>query len=110
MKTSILNEDNINDDYTDDENVNEEMDQINMQEEEEIENLLGNLPEVKELREYFQMLDSEIPTEEQLTDEQIINMVLSEEKEESENDDEVTPISINKAVVGLKTFIDYLKS
>ena len=84
---------------------------MNMQEEDEIETLLNELPEAEELREYFQMLDQEIPTEECLTEEQIINMVLTEEKEESESedDDEIPPILVNKAVDGLKTFIGYFE-
>ncbi|CAB4441110.1 unnamed protein product [Rhizophagus irregularis] len=36
------------------------------------------LPEVDELREYLQMLDQDIPTEEQLNDEQIINLLQNE--------------------------------
>ena len=35
----------------------EEEDNMNMQEEDEIETLLNELPEAEELREYFQMLD-----------------------------------------------------
>ena len=44
--------------------------------------LLDNLSEAEEeVRKYFQSLDQDILTEETLTEEQIINMVLIDEKE-----------------------------
>ncbi|CAB4392117.1 unnamed protein product [Rhizophagus irregularis] len=73
----------------------------------ELENLLINLPEeTADVLEYFQLLDHEIPTEEHLTEEQIIDMMRNEENqvEESENDDEneeIPLISVKKAINGL---------
>ncbi|CAB4436504.1 unnamed protein product [Rhizophagus irregularis] len=65
----------------------------------EIEDLLDNLPETDNVRNYFQILDHEIPAEENLTEEQIVNLVQLEKKEESEEDDdsdnEIPPVSIN---------------
>ena len=61
---------------------------------------------------YFQLLDDEIPTEETLTEEQIINLIQHEEEEESDddNDDEVISlISAKKAVSGLEMFINYFE-
>ncbi|CAB5300294.1 unnamed protein product [Rhizophagus irregularis] len=72
----------------------------------ELENLLINLPEeTADVLEYFQLLDHEIPTEEHLTEEQIIDMMRNEENqvEESENDDEneeIPLISVKKAING----------
>lgn len=99
-------------DFIDEDDVNdEEEDDMHIQEEDEIETFLNELPEAEALREYFQMLDQEIPTEEYLTEDQIVNMVLTEEKEESESedDDEIPLILVNKAVDGLKTFISYFE-
>ncbi|CAB5298350.1 unnamed protein product [Rhizophagus irregularis] len=85
----------------DDDNVDEED-----LDDDELENLLINLPEeTADVLEYFQLLDHEIPTEEHLTEEQIINMVRNEENqvEESEDDDEneeIPLISVKKATNG----------
>ncbi|CAB4481139.1 unnamed protein product [Rhizophagus irregularis] len=61
--------------------------------------------ETADVLEYFQLLDREIPTEEHLTEEQIIDMVRNEENqvEESEDDDEneeIPLISVKKAING----------
>ena len=45
------------------------------EDEDEIEDLINELPDDDEIREYFQKLDREISTEEYLTEEQIINMI-----------------------------------
>jgi hypothetical protein len=81
----------------------------------ELENLLIDLPEeTNDVLEYFQLLDHEIPTEEHLTEEQIINMVRNEENqvEESEDNDEneeIPPILVKKAINGLETFVNYFE-
>lgn len=80
----------------------------------ELENLLNDLPETDDILDYFQMLDGDIPTEDYLTEEQIINLVQVEEKEESDDDDddddeEIPPVSAKKAVDGLKTFISFFE-
>lgn len=80
----------------------------------EIEDLLDNLPETDNVRKYFQTLDHEIPAEEYLTEEQIINLVELEKKEESEDDDgnsdkEIPPVPIKDAVNGLETFVTYFQ-
>ena len=69
------------------------------------------MPDAEGIQEYFQIIDQNIPTEEFLTDEQIVNMVLTEEKEESdiEEEEEVPPVLVNKAIDGLKTFINYFE-
>ncbi|CAG8746640.1 9068_t:CDS:2, partial [Rhizophagus irregularis] len=76
----------------------------------EIKDLFDNLPETDNVRNYFQILDHEIPAEENLIEEQIVNLVQLENKEESEDDDdldnEIPSISIKEAVYsGLETFI-----
>ena len=82
-----------------------------MQEEDDIETLLDYLSEAEEeVCEYFQILDQDIPTEEFLTEEQIVNMVLTDEIEESDSEKEEIPsIPVNKAIDGLKTFINYFE-
>jgi hypothetical protein len=86
-------------------------DDIREQDNEEIAGLLNALPDAEGIQEYFQIIDQNIPTEEFLTDEQIVNMVLTEEKEESdiEEEEEVPPVLVNKAIDGLKTFINYFE-
>ncbi|CAB4386281.1 unnamed protein product [Rhizophagus irregularis] len=75
---------------------------------------LDLLPEADDLREYFHMLDYDIPTEEHLTDEQIINLLQDEGNEsDSEgnisNDEEAMIVTEKKGVEALKTFINYLE-
>ncbi|CAB4486112.1 unnamed protein product [Rhizophagus irregularis] len=76
----------------------------------EIEDLLDNLLETDNVRNYFQILDHEISAKENLIEEQIVNLVQLENKEESEDNDdlnnEIPPISIKETVYsGLETFI-----
>ncbi|CAB5373885.1 unnamed protein product [Rhizophagus irregularis] len=86
----------------------------------ELESLLSELPEDSDgLLEYFQMLDKKIPTEEVLTDEQIINFIQRDENEKDDNnndddddddDDVIVPlISAKKAVDLLETYIKYFE-
>jgi hypothetical protein len=87
---------------------------------EELEDLLNSLPEQSDnILEYFQMLDREIPTEETLTEEQIVNLVQSDGKDESKNDDDddvsdddddvIPPISAKEATSMLEKFINYFE-
>ena|ERR1051326_2653494 len=62
------------------------------------------------------MFDQEIPTEEILTDEQIINMIQAnkedQEMEENENDDEdkeIPSVLVKAALNGLETFINFFE-
>ena len=109
IKTGILASDNINDI----DNVNNNND-INL-DLNELESLLSELPEDSDgLLEYFQMLDKEIPTEEILNDEQIINFIQRDENEkdddDDDDDDDVIPlISAKKAVDLLETYINYFE-
>jgi len=71
------------------------------------------LPEVDDLQNYLQLLDHDIPTEECLTDEQIINL-LHDEGNESENesdilDEEVIVVSENEGIKSFKTIINYFE-
>ena len=107
MKTGILSSYN---EFTD-ENIDYEKDDADIQEEDEIEILFDSLSEAeKEVHEYFQILDQDIPTEQTLTEEQIVNMILTDEKEESDSEeDEISSVSVKKAIDGLKTFINYFE-
>ena len=70
------------------------------------------LPEDDNLQEYFQIFDQEIPTEEQLTDDQIINLVQDNEDEDesdTDTDEEILPISVKKSIDGLRTFVNYFE-
>jgi len=61
------------------------------------------------------MLDHEIPTEENLTDEEIVNLVQFEKEggnlndDDEDEDDEIPLVSVKKAVSGLKLFINYFE-
>ena len=71
------------------------------------------LPEVDDLQNYLQLLDHDIPTEECLTDEQIINL-LHDEGNESENesdilDEEVIVVSENEEIKAFETIINYFE-
>jgi hypothetical protein len=46
------------------------------------------LPKTNELQEYLQLLDQDIPTEEQLNDEQIINLLQNEGESDNNSSDE----------------------
>ena len=108
MKTGILPSYN---EFTDEEDIDYEEDDADIQEEDEIEFLLDSLSEAEEeVREYFQTLDEDIPTEKTLTEEQIVNMMLTDEKEESDSEeDEISPVPVKKAIDRLKTFINYFE-
>ena len=86
------------------------------EEQDEIKDLLNELPEADEIQEYFQMLNQEIPTEDILTEEQIINMIQADkedqgmkENESDDDDKEIPSVSVNKALNGLKTFISFFE-
>ncbi len=80
---------------------------------EEIEYIRDNLPEAAKVQEYLQQLDSLIPTEEHLTDEQIINLIQFEEMENEDEDtsDEEIPLLVTakQAINGLEIFIKYFE-
>ncbi|CAB4382236.1 unnamed protein product [Rhizophagus irregularis] len=59
-------------------NESDELDGIN----------IGCLPEVDELREYLRILCQDIPTVEQLNDEQIINLLQNEDESDDDSSDE----------------------
>ncbi|CAB4392444.1 unnamed protein product [Rhizophagus irregularis] len=105
-KTGILPS-NINEDDMD--NGTNDVDQES-DFEEEIEYLL-NLPEIDDICDYLQEFDSSIPTEDILTDEQIINLVHSEENEDDSDtsDEEIPIVSTQQAVNSLQTFIKYFE-
>ena len=69
------------------------------------------LPEADNLRNYLEILDEDIPTEEHLTDEQILNL-LQDEEYESENeseDEEVLIVSEKEEIEACKTLINYFE-
>jgi len=67
------------------------------------------LPEDDNLQEYFRTFDQEIPTEEYLTEDQIINLVRSEEEENESDadtsDEELPLVSAKDGVNALRMFI-----
>ena len=72
------------------------------------------MEEADEIREYFQIINEDISTEENLNDDQIINLVQNEDDEinwsdDDNSDEEILLISIKKGMEGLKTFINYFK-
>ena len=72
------------------------------------------LEEVNDIKEYFQIIDKDISTEENLNDDQIINLVQNEDDEINKSDDDISDeeiplISIKKGMEGLKTFINYFE-
>ncbi|CAG8717971.1 21660_t:CDS:2 [Rhizophagus irregularis] len=73
--------DDDNDDDVDENDLESDLD------DEDIEDYFDNLPNSDDIIKYFQMLDHEIPTEKNLTDEEIVNL----------------------AVSGLKIFINYFE-
>ena len=107
-KTGILppiNEidmDNMDSDI--DNNIDDELDF-----EEKIEYLLQNLPEADDIHDYLQKFDSPTSTKDNFTDEQIINLVKSEENEDDNDtsDEEIPIVSTQQAVNCLQTFIKY---
>ena len=107
IKTEILS-------LYDDVDIDDNMEDF---EDDEIENLLDELPDGDEVRKYFETFDHEIPTEDILTEDQIVKMVQDEENqkekesdsEEEDDDNEVLPISVEKAINGLEVFIGYFE-
>ncbi|RHZ56095.1 hypothetical protein Glove_406g82 [Diversispora epigaea] len=94
-----------NEEETHDKETDEEID-------EEIINLLDNLLEKDCVQRYFQLIDFDVSIEENLTEEQIVNLIQFEENEESESDsddDEVLPVSVKDAISRLKIFIKYFE-
>jgi hypothetical protein len=68
------------------------------------------LLEADELREYLQLLDQDIPTEEQLNDEQIINLLQNEGKsDDNSSDEDIRLVSEKQGVDALKIFINYFE-
>lgn len=98
-----------------DENDMDDMDDMDQESdfEEEIEYIFQNLPEATKVNDYLQQLDSPIPTEEILTDEQIVNLVQLEENEDDndsdKSDEEIPIVSAQQAVNSLQTFIKYFE-
>ena len=58
-----------------DENIDEKLDKSDL-DDSEVENFLNHLLEFDDIIEYFQILDHDISIEENLTDEEIINLVI----------------------------------
>ena len=70
------------------------------------------MPESDDVIEYFQILDREISTEENLTDEEIVNLVQADKENQEiddDDDEEIPVISVKKAVSGLETFISFFE-
>ena len=109
-KTGILPsyDDDVDDDSADD--INEQDFEVD-----ELDDIdLDDLPQADNLREYFQMLDQEIPTEEYLFENQIINLVQGEENEDESDtdadaDEEIPLVFAKNSVNALKTFINYFE-
>jgi hypothetical protein len=80
---------------------------------EEIEYIRDNLPEADKVQEYLQQINISVLTEEHMSDEQIINLVQSEdienENEEDTSDGEISLVTAKQAVNGLETFIKYFE-
>jgi len=74
---------------------------------------IDHLPEeeVNDLYEYFQVFDHDIPTEEHLTDEQIINLVQVEGGDDDSDisDKELSVVTDKEGTEALKTFINYFE-
>ncbi|RIA83651.1 hypothetical protein C1645_833464 [Glomus cerebriforme] len=92
IKTGILPS------YDDDDNVDEKESELNVNND-KIKDLLNHLLESDNVLEYFQIFDHEVLTEENLTDEEIINLVQgdkgdkeNQEAEEEDDDDEIPVI------------------
>ena len=71
------------------------------------------MPEDDNLQEYFRTFDQEILTEEYLTEDQIINLVRSEEEENESDadtsDEELPLVSAKDGVNALRMFINYFE-
>ncbi|CAG8444188.1 9163_t:CDS:2 [Diversispora eburnea] len=71
---------------------------VESNDDDEIIDLLENLPEKDDVQEYFQLINYNVPTEENLKN----------EKSDSD-DEEILPVSVKNAVSGLETFIKYFE-
>ncbi|RHZ46826.1 hypothetical protein Glove_606g97 [Diversispora epigaea] len=78
----------------------------------EIIDFLENLLEKDDVQEYFQLIDYNVPTEENFNEEQITNLVQSERNKKSEesdsDDEEILLVSVKDAISRLETFIKYI--
>lgn len=80
----------------------------------DIDDFFDYLEEIDDIKEYFRIIDEDILTEENLSDDQIINLVQNEDEEINRSDDDISDeeiplISTKKGIEGLKTFIDYFE-
>ena len=79
----------------------------------ELDELDDYLPEDDNLQAYFRKFDQEIPTEEYFTEDQIINLVQSEEEENESDadtsDEELPLVSAKDGVNALRMFINYFE-
>jgi hypothetical protein len=92
-----------------DSNYTEDIEESNF---EALEYIFNNLPEAAEVQEYLQQLDSPIPTEDHLSDEQIVNLVQFEEMEcenEDTSDKEMPLVTAKRAADSLETFIKFFE-
>ncbi|RIA91082.1 hypothetical protein C1645_693030, partial [Glomus cerebriforme] len=98
--------------YDNDDDVDEKESELNI-DNDEIKDLLNHLPESDDVIEYFQIFDHEIPTEENLTEEEIINLVQGDKENQEAKDDnddvKIPVVSVKKAVSGLETFINFFE-
>jgi len=114
LKTDILP--STNEDIDDINDIND-MDSVDYTEDmqesdfEEMEYILDNLPEAVKVQEYLEQLDSLVPTEEYLSDEQIVNLVQFEMEDEDEDtsDEEIPLVTPKQAINGLETFIKFFE-
>ena len=115
LKTNILPSMNNMDDVNDLNDLNnlDNLDFMNTDNtHEEINYIFNNLPEAVRIQEYLEQFDISIPTEENLSDEQIINLVQLEEnedKDENSSDEEIPLITAKQAINGLEIFIKYFE-
>ncbi|PKC13952.1 hypothetical protein RhiirA5_409984 [Rhizophagus irregularis] len=119
LKTDILpstSDDNISDM---DSNYTEDIEESNF---EALEYIFNNLPEAAEVQEYLQQLDSSIPIEDHLSDEQIVNLIQFEEMEcenkdtlrlqakpHNTSDEEMPLVTAKRAADSLETFIKFFE-
>ena len=76
-------------------------------------NVINTFPDASGVNEYLDSFDQNVPAEEYLNDEQIINLVQFEkeanEEDNDTSDEEIPLVSAKQAVNGLKTFIQYFE-
>ena len=77
------------------------------------ENDVSILPDANAVYEYIDSFDQNVPAEEYLNDEQIINLVQFEENNENDNylssDEEIPLIPVKNAINGLEIFINFFE-